>query len=48
MLPQQGWVHFTFAVLSLNPAPLRPKWEKGFGDEGKFAKLGCTRWGYFQ
>jgi hypothetical protein len=26
----------------LNPAPLLPFWEKGLGDEGKLAKLGCT------
>jgi len=26
----------------LNPAPLLPKWEKGLGDEGQLAKLGCT------
>jgi hypothetical protein len=38
-------VHLTFPVLSLNPAPLRPKWEKGFGDEGKFAKLGMYSMG---
>ncbi|NJO76953.1 MAG: helix-turn-helix transcriptional regulator, partial [Leptolyngbyaceae cyanobacterium RM1_406_9] len=25
-----------------NPAPLLPKREKGLGDEGKLAKLGCT------
>jgi hypothetical protein len=28
---------------TLNPAPLRPFWEKGLGDEGKLAKLGCTQ-----
>jgi len=27
---------------TLNPAPLLPLWEKGLGDEGKLAKLGCT------
>jgi mRNA interferase RelE/StbE len=27
---------------TLNPTPLLPFWEKGLGDEGKLAKLGCT------
>ncbi|MFM7545166.1 MAG: hypothetical protein ACKO3I_01435, partial [Synechococcales cyanobacterium] len=35
-------VHLTFPFLTLNPAPLHPKWAKGLGDEGKFAKLGCS------
>ncbi|BAU43876.1 hypothetical protein O77CONTIG1_03708 [Leptolyngbya sp. O-77] len=26
-----------------NPAPLLPFWEKGLGDEGKLAELGCAR-----
>jgi len=26
----------------LTPAPLLPFWEKGLGDEGRLAKLGCT------
>jgi hypothetical protein len=26
----------------LNPVPLLPKREKGLGDEGKLAKLGCS------
>ncbi len=28
---------------TLNPVPLLPFWEKGLGDEGKLAKLGCSR-----
>jgi uncharacterized protein (DUF433 family) len=28
---------------TLNPVPLLLFWEKGLGDEGKFAKLGCTK-----
>ena len=46
-------MHPTFVALTLNPspkagegfrvrAPLLPFWEKGLGDEGKLAKLGCT------
>ena len=27
---------------TLNPAPLLPFWEKGLGDEGQLAKVGCT------
>ena len=26
----------------MNPVPLLPFWEKGLGDEGKLAKLGCS------
>ena len=28
---------------TLNSVPLLPFWEKGLGDEGKLAKLGCSR-----
>lgn len=28
---------------TLNLASLLPSWEKGLGDEGKLAKLGCTQ-----
>jgi hypothetical protein len=46
-------VHPTFVALTLSPspkagegfrvrAPLLPKRDKGLGDEGKLAKLGCT------
>jgi len=26
-----------------NPAPLLPLWEKGLGDEGRFAEVTCSR-----
>jgi hypothetical protein len=48
------WVHPSFVALTLNPSPklgrgtsirlpLSQVWEKGVGDEGESAKLGCTR-----
>jgi hypothetical protein len=31
-----------------DPHPHPPFWEKGLGDEGKFANLGCTRMGFIE